>query len=213
LTRVGRLEIVQIPAGPLETNAYLVVDAESGEALLVDAPPDSFDAITAEASQRGVAPALLVVTHGHWDHIVDVVPARDHFSATVLAHDGDRELFENPVVEEMTAFSPDQALRDGDTVQVGGVTFQVLHTPGHSPGQISLYSEADAVLLGGDTLFPGGYGTVEVPGASTEQTVETMCRLAQLPDEVRVFPGHGSSTTIGSERSWMERVADTGRLL
>lgn len=208
-----RLEIVQMPAGPIATNAFLVIEAGSRQALIVDAPPDSLGIIAEQVEQREATPIALVITHAHWDHIGDAAAVRDRYTIPVLAHELDRASIEQPSHEEIPGVTPDRLLADGDVVELGTVRFEVMHTPGHSPGQISLYSAEDGVFLGGDTLFPNGYGTVEIPGASKEQTVETIRRLTSLPDDTLVLPGHGASTTIRMERRWMERVAESGRLL
>lgn len=208
-----RLEIVQIPAGPLATNAFLVIERASGQALIIDAPPDSLELISEQVAARGAQPVALVITHGHWDHIADTAAVRDRFEVPVLVHALDQPRLETPSHDEIPSVTPDRLLAEGDVVEVGAVGFTVMHTPGHSPGQISLYSAEDGILLGGDTLFPNGYGTVEIPGASKEQTVETIRRLVQLPDDTLVLTGHGDSTTIRMERRWMERVAESGRLL
>jgi glyoxylase-like metal-dependent hydrolase (beta-lactamase superfamily II) len=105
-------------------------------------------------------------------------------------------------------------LREGDQVRVGDLTFDVLHTPGHSEGSVCLYEERAGLLLAGDVLFAGSYGRTDLPGGDDELMVASLARLAHdLPDEVRVLPGHGTETTIGRERPWMERIAREGRLL
>ncbi len=207
------LEIEAFPCGPIATNAYLVIDPETRQALVVDAPPDSADVLLEEARDRGVQIALIVITHTHWDHIVDAARLRRETGAPLAAHPlavsrlkgaipplGDPSLAIEPV-------SPDRLLEDGDTVELGRWRFQVIHTPGHASEQISLYEPAARVLFGGDTLFAGGYGRVDLPGASVEQTVATMRRLLELPDDVVVYPGHGQPTTIGRERPWMLQLA------
>lgn len=212
MAETARLEIVQIPAGPIETNLFLVIEKASGRTMIVDAPPDSLDLAVREIEARSLSPELLVITHGHWDHIVDADALRDRYRIPMLVHEGDRHKLEDPSHTDLTGFSPDRTISDEDTLQLGEVSFEVLHTPGHSPGQVSLYCAEEAVMMGGDTLFPGGYGTIEIADASAEETVNTIRRLLDLPDNVTVYTGHGLPTTIGVERHWMQRVAETGRL-
>ena len=97
----------------------------------------------------------------------------------------------------------DQFLNDGDTVTLGSHTFDVWFVPGHDPGHIVLVSVPDEMVLGGDVLFPGGHGTIEIPGADANQMRQALSRLAGLPDGVTVYPGHGLPTTIGQERGWL----------
>jgi glyoxylase-like metal-dependent hydrolase (beta-lactamase superfamily II) len=213
MAETARLEIVQIPAGPIETNLFLVLEKATGKTMIVDAPPDSLDAAAREIEARKLSPELLVITHGHWDHIGDADALREHFTVPMLVHAADRHKLENPSYGDIQGFAPDRIIAASDVLELGEVAFEVLHTPGHSPGQVSLYSAREKVMLGGDTLFPGGYGTIEIADASAEETVKTIRRLLELPDDVTVYPGHGLPTTIGAERPWMQRVAETGRLL
>jgi glyoxylase-like metal-dependent hydrolase (beta-lactamase superfamily II) len=209
------LIVVQIPAGPIQTNAFLIIDPRSSEALIIDAPPESADAIEAELASRNAMPTTLVITHGHWDHIGDADEISRRFDIPLVVHESERQTLETPRSEPVQ-IQPAQVSRtvdEGDMISVGDHAFEVLVTPGHSPGQISLYSAADHLLFGGDTLFPNGYGRTDIPGASEVATVETMRRLLTLPDDVTVLPGHGDATTIGRERYWMKHVADTGQLL
>lgn len=208
-----QLEVIQIPAGPLPTNTFVVIDPATSQALIIDAPPDSVALIEAEVMARKATPVALVITHGHWDHIQDTVAIRDRYGIPVLMHEMDRDRLAEPGEHEFPAAAPDQILAEGDTVELAEHRFKVLHTPGHSPGQISLYHAESQSLFGGDTLFPNGYGRVDIPGASEADTLLSMARLLELPDEVTVYTGHGATTTIGEERRWMERVVSTGRLL
>lgn len=205
-------EIVQIPAGPLMTNAYVVIDPATSDALVIDAPPESAALIEAEVLARKANPIGLVITHGHWDHIEDTASVRDRYGVPVMVHELDRRMLEEPGERGFTAVTPDRILSDGDRVELGGHTFEVFHTPGHCPGQISLYNSENAVVFGGDTLFPNGYGRVDIPGASDRDTLASLARLAALPDDVTVYTGHGNPTAIGRERGWMEQAIAAGKL-
>ncbi|HUG17244.1 MAG TPA: MBL fold metallo-hydrolase [Thermomicrobiales bacterium] len=214
IVEYGQFSVARISAGPIETNAFVVVDSASGDALIIDAPPDSGSLLAAEIARRRAHPVGLVLTHTHWDHIGDVAALAASLAVPVSVHQLEAANLRSPAFSPapIDGYEADRLLADGDTVKVGGRELLVMHTPGHSPGQISLYSEPDGLLLGGDTLFPNGYGRVDIPGASAAQTIATIRRLLVLPDEVAVLPGHGEPTTIGRERHWMEQVAASGRL-
>ncbi|HEX5166629.1 MAG TPA: MBL fold metallo-hydrolase [Thermomicrobiales bacterium] len=211
----GGLEVIQIAAGPIETNAFLVMDRDAGEALIIDAPPEVEIELDGEVVEHGVRPVALMITHTHWDHIGDVAAIADRFAVPVIVHEIERDRLEHPGGGpiEIPPAKVDRTVREGDEIALGSHRFVVLHTPGHSPGQISLYSAADDLMFGGDTLFPNGYGRVDIPGASEAETLATIRRLLTLPDAVTVYTGHGLPTTVGKERHWMELVDRTGKLL
>jgi glyoxylase-like metal-dependent hydrolase (beta-lactamase superfamily II) len=108
---------------------------------------------------------------------------------------------------------PAAELVEGGQIRFGEIRLRVLHTPGHTEGSVCLLADDDGLLFSGDTLFPGGWGRVDLPGGSPGQMVESLGRLARLEDRVRVLPGHGAATTIGRERPWLELVEREGRLL
>lgn len=203
------LEVQTVVAGPIQTNAYLAIDEAAGKAMIVDAPPDSTAALISAAKGAGATVDLIVLTHHHWDHIVDAARLANETGAPIAAHPAAVSLLEHPrspsfpLPEPIPALTPQKLLSDGDRVTLGESTFQIIHTPGHAPDQISLYDVEAGVLLGGDTLFNHGYGRTDLPGSSEAQTLATMALLLELPDEVVVYPGHGPATTIGAERGWM----------
>lgn len=209
------VEILTLPCGPLETNAY-VIRCER-RALLVDAPPDAELAVLDVLERYQARLELIVITHTHWDHIVDAAGLRRATGAPIVAHHEAAERLKQPrpllaqLPFEIEPAPPDRTVGDGDEIPFEPLRFRVIHTPGHTPEQISLYEPERKWLFGGDTLFQGGYGRVDLPGSSVEQTIATLRRLLMLPDDVTVFPGHGPTTTIGHERPWMEQVVASAR--
>jgi hydroxyacylglutathione hydrolase len=207
------LEIVTIVGGPIQTNAYLVADTETGDALVIDAPHETTSQILEEAAQRGWTIGQIVITHTHWDHILDARALQEATGVPLLAHPLARELLANPAANfgeppvEIPPVEISGTIDDGDTVTLGGHTFTVLHLPGHDPAHIGLFNastKGEEILLSGDVLFPGGHGTTEIPGADQAVTNATMRRLAaELPATTTVMPGHGAPTTIGAETPWI----------
>jgi hydroxyacylglutathione hydrolase len=208
------LEIVTIVGGPIQTNAYLVADTATGEALVIDAPHETASQIVAEAARRGWNIRQIVITHTHWDHVLDAKALQEATGVPLLAHPLAREVLTDPSKNfgeppvEIPPVEISATLDDGDTVTLGGYTFTVLHLPGHDPAHIGLFNASTAgeeILLSGDVLFPGGHGTTEIPGADQAVTNATMRRLAaELPPTTTVMPGHGASTTIGAETPWIQ---------
>jgi hydroxyacylglutathione hydrolase len=208
------LEIVTIVGGPIQTNAYLVADTATGEALVIDAPHETASQIVAEAARRGWNIRQIVITHTHWDHVLDAKALQEATGVSLLAHPLAREVLTDPSKNfgeppvEIPPVEISATLDDGDTVTLGGYTFTVLHLPGHDPAHIGLFNASTAgeeILLSGDVLFPGGHGTTEIPGADQAVTNATMRRLAaELPPTTTVMPGHGASTTIGAETPWIQ---------
>jgi hydroxyacylglutathione hydrolase len=208
------LEIVAFPGGPVQTNAYLVADSETGEAMVIDAPYETTEAIVAEAARRGWTIGQIVITHTHWDHVADAKALVEATGALLLAHPLAVERLAHPPA----VFAPpvpvppvttSGTLEDGDTVNLGGFSFRVMHLPGHEPAHIALVDEGAGVFLGGDVLFPGGHGRTDIPGSDQEVMNRSLRRIvAELPGEMTVFPGHGATTTIGAEAPWIRLLPE-----
>lgn len=200
-----------LAGGPLETFGYLVYDREGGSALIVDAPFGSTRRFLNMIVTHRLQLVYIVNTHGHWDHTADNSALVQATHAVLCAHSWDATRLANPTLatEEEPAMPvpPSKAernLQDGDVLELGEYNFQVIHTPGHTPGSICLYEETARVLFTGDTLFRMGVGPTKYAGGNAQQLSQSLKRLAQLPDNTKVYPGHGLSTTIGDERWLLE---------
>ncbi len=191
--------------GLLATNCYLLADENKKTATIIDAPADA-DTILAFLKEHDYTLSDIVLTHGHFDHILALRELKDATGATVSIHengvpflaDGTYNLC-GYVRKNWTPFTPDRLFKDGDILSLGGENFQVLHTPGHTSDSVCFYD--GNILLSGDTLFLGSIGRTDHPTGDTEQEINSILeKLMPLPDETPVYPGHGPSTTIGKER-------------
>jgi len=194
-----------IPVGPLEANCYVVAEKENSPAIIIDPGDDPLE-IKKILSEYKLSPAFIVNTHGHYDHI----GADDEFGVPVYIHKDDSGMIENPRLNLSSLFSGPhkvnarlKLLEDKDKIISGNIEMEVIHTPGHTPGGISLlmYKPVNKVLFSGDTLFQQGIGRTDLPGSSHRQLVDSIKnKLFRLADETVVYPGHGPSTTIGQEK-------------
>lgn len=202
--------------GPIATNVHILADPRTGEAIAIDTATPSLAWIVDELAEREWTLKLIVSTHGHWDHIGDNAAVAGHTGAEIAVHPLDRERLTDPqplwAPFEIVPSIPAVDLEEGGQVRVGGSRLSVLHTPGHTPGSVCLLDADEGRLFSGDTLFAGGWGRVDLPGGEAQVMVRSIGRLADLEDMVEVYPGHGSPTTVGRERAWMELVRDRGRL-
>ena len=183
----GNLRVIKLASlGPYDNNAYIIADAASGEAIVVDMPAGSEAVIEAARPWRVQA---IVLTHTHPDHWLDYDRVKAALGAPVLCH---------PAERIMPAEKSDGPLADGEEIAAGGVSVRCIHTPGHTPGSTCFL--AGRFLFSGDTLFPGGPGRTQTPDDLRETIASITERLYSLPDETLVLPGHGSDTTIGESR-------------
>lgn len=195
---------------PVETHTYLVIDEPSGEAWAIDAPWKTAADTLARVKELNLQ-LRVILTHGHYDHILDVAAYQLAGIPVALCP------AEAPLLElQRTArfglpmkipdFRADQELNEGDVLRLGDQEWMVWHVPGHSPGHVILYNAALNTVLGGDLLFQGGFGRVDLPGSDAEQMTASLTRILDLPDETLFYPGHGPETTLGAERPWLEKL-------
>lgn len=201
------MRIHPLPAGPIETNAYLLTDADRGEALLIDAPQGVWREVSGLLAASQCRLVALLLTHGHWDHTGDAA-AIQATGVPLYAHDADRVLIETPEVMapfsipgvKLTAARIDLRVTDGQTVELAGQTIEVRHVPGHCPGNVLFYFSTLNAAFVGDALFNGGIGRYDLPGGdfdALEQSIRT--RIYSLPANTVVYSGHGPKTTVGAE--------------
>lgn len=201
------LQIKGFTVGPLSENPYLLTCSETNQAIIID-PGDEAERLWQAIVNAGVHLKAIVLTHAHMDHVGAVTAIRERAQVPVYLHPADDELLAMvPMQARMFGLDADPVapadhpLQHGDEISVGNVTFHVLHTPGHSPGGVCFYSAAAKTLIAGDTLFYRGVGRTDLPGGNTQQLVQSIhTHLWSLPDDVRVYPGHGPATTIGEEK-------------
>ncbi len=195
-----------LQVGPLASNCYLVGCERTQEGLLID-PGDDAPRIRQALEQTGLHIGLIVLTHYHFDHTAAAEALRQATGAPLAIHADEAELLRNPPAlfryfrPSIPMLQADRLLKDGESLAIGGLEIVVLHTPGHSPGGISLHIPAEGVVFSGDTLFHQGVGRTDFPGGDKE-VLEASIRnkLYVLPDETWVYPGHGPETTIGWEK-------------
>jgi hydroxyacylglutathione hydrolase len=195
-----------VVVGLFRENCYIIGSKQTGEAICVD-PGDEIDEIRALAREMKVRITKIACSHGHLDHIMAVRALKEETGAPFLLHQQDLEIARNMPTSawnmlqrrELPTPDPDAFLADGDDVEIPGISLKAIHTPGHTPGSICLYTPG--ILFSGDTLFQGSIGRTDLPGGSFPQIMDSIVtRLLELPDETIVRPGHMDQTTIGLER-------------
>lgn len=197
--------IKSLSVGPLENNCFIIANEGTGESLLVD-PGDEPDRILDVINENEFKVKYLVCTHAHFDHVGAVPEIKKETNAKIVIHRDEVSIYEKvPDLSALFGFEidplpePDILVLEGDQLVVGDLKFQILHTPGHSPGGICLYGEG--IIITGDTIFAGSVGRTDLYGGDIEKLKKSIKRLMTLPDEVKIFPGHGPQSTIGYEKN------------
>jgi glyoxylase-like metal-dependent hydrolase (beta-lactamase superfamily II) len=196
-----------LPVGPLQCNCSVIGDDVSHEAIVID-PGDDIEDVLAVVRKHKLQVKQIVITHAHIDHVGGAMKLRAATGAPVLLNQNDYELLKMLDVQAAwIGMAPpdkveiDQSVGQADTVKVGSLVADVIHTPGHTEGSVCLYFPVENKLIAGDTLFAGSIGRTDLPGGSMQKILRSLHdKVLALPDETIVVPGHGPLTTIGEER-------------
>lgn len=207
-TDMNNLELQKCILGPVMTNCYFLKNRETGEMLIVD-PGDSPDTVIAKVREMQGTPVGILLTHGHFDHILAVEEVKKEFGVSVYAWEKEASTLEKPMANlsayqgRACSLKADVELSDLQEFEAAGFTVKMIGTPGHTEGSCCYYLKDEGVLFSGDTLFHGSVGRTDFPGGSTAEIVRSLHRLLDmLPEETEVYPGHDSSTTIGYEKRY-----------
>lgn len=196
--------------GPFASNCFIVGSETTKKGMVIDPGADA-NSIQRTVRELGLSVVLIVATHNHIDHIGALRQVKDSTGADYAVHEADTESMMPAIFSRMmgivaggslkSAPKPDRLLHGGDIIEIGDLRFEVLHTPGHSPGGISLLG--NGVVFSGDTLFNLGIGRTDLAGGDYATLMDSIItKLMVLPDTTVVYPGHGPETTIGTERKW-----------
>jgi hydroxyacylglutathione hydrolase len=209
--------VAQITVGSFQENCYLVADPESNAIAIVD-PGSEADRIIAEVEKTGRDPEAIWITHAHVDHIGAISPIKRRWDVPVWLHPLDEPLYR---VGGMQAKlygipyeeppPPEKQFADGATVRLGSLELRILHAPGHAPGHVVIHGHGNALV--GDCLFAGSIGRTDLPFSNGAQLEASLARIAALPAETVVHPGHGDATTIGEERLSNPFLNGTARIV
>ncbi len=183
----------------LGVNTYMLFSGK--EAIIVDPGRDALE-LARKIKSMQIKPLMVIATHGHFDHVEGVEVLKKEFNIPFFIHKKDEKIYLSPLNEgdfKFRKFSPDSFLEDGDIIELNGNEITVFHTPGHTPGSVSLYFYP--YLITGDTLFYETIGRTDLPGGDFESLIKSIKgKILSLPDEVVILPGHGDETTVGFER-------------
>jgi hydroxyacylglutathione hydrolase len=197
------LAVDRFELGPIGTNCYAVRAAQDAEEAVVIDPSGESAQLQPELARIGARCVAILITHGHWDHLVGVADLAEATGAPVHMAEDERMLLEDinsfaPFSFELRPYTPDVLLQGDETLELAGVSFQTLRVPGHSPAHLAYY--ADGCLFSGDVLFAGSVGRTDLPGADWGTLLESLRTLTdRFPPDTTVYSGHGPPTTLGAE--------------
>lgn len=204
---MSKIRIETLPLGHMQVNCYFLYNEDIREAVIVD-PGDRTNEIVARLEELDLAPCAILLTHGHFDHILSVNDIKEKYNILVYSQMEEQEVLEASNINLSAKYNnsisikPDVLLKDGQELVLGQVPIKVIHTPGHTIGSTCFYVEEVDILVSGDTLFYEDVGRCDLPTGSFENIINSIReKLFVLRDETKVYPGHGPSSTIGHEKA------------
>ena len=205
---MGQIEIKSMTLGMVATNCYLIINKETKEALLID-PADNVLRISNVIEENVCTLKAILLTHGHFDHIMALNELKKRYNVPVYAHEEEEDVLKQSslnmsgMIGQIYTTQADIYVKDGEHLKLAGLDIIVLHTPGHTKGGVCYYLPEEKVLMSGDTLFHCSIGRTDFPTGSMSQLVRSVKeQLFVLPDDVQVYPGHDSVTSIGYEKQY-----------
>lgn len=202
------MKVEKFVTGIISTNCYLVINEDTKQAVVID-PAACPSYLMSHIKSEGLKIEAILLTHGHFDHIMGIDGFLSEFDVPVYVHEEDADAMEDPVLNQSSTytsgytFGKARYLRDRQTLELAGYTFQVIHTPGHTKGGCCYYVASEGVLFSGDTLFQNSVGRTDFVNSSISDLVHSVReKLFLLPDDTMVYPGHMGETKIGHEKKY-----------
>ncbi|MEM8875565.1 MAG: MBL fold metallo-hydrolase [Planctomycetota bacterium] len=202
------MQIVAHTGGIAQTNCFLVVDEDSKQAVLFDAPDHTVGPVLDHVEKHDLELIGIWLTHGHYDHIADHAVVRERFpKAELRVHADDLPMLSAPQAAmfqlpfDIPPATPTHRVADGDRLHIGTMPVDVIHTPGHSPGHVCYHLPEQNVLIGGDLILMNSIGRTDLPGGDEPTLMASLRRVMRLSDDTRLLTGHGASDTLGAERT------------
>ncbi|PKL85738.1 MAG: MBL fold metallo-hydrolase [Ignavibacteriae bacterium HGW-Ignavibacteriae-1] len=202
------MQVIPIEAGPVATIGYLVIDKKSKKGAIIDAPLESTTYFDSLITENKIKVESIILTHTHWDHVADLAKLQRLTGAKVYVHQQDEYRLTEPMNHtiiplpfKIESVEDYKLITHDDEIKIGNLLFKVVHTPGHTEGGICLIEHNHKIIFAGDTIFNEGIGRVDLPGGSMDTLLNSIKNeLMSLPDNFKIYSGHGPATTIGWER-------------
>lgn len=199
------VDVICCVVGAIQTNCFIVSD-ENGRCFIIDPGADASYIINT-VKKKNLIPDCIINTHGHYDHIGANKEIADYFTIPVWCHDADAAMLIDAALnfsqysgQTIRSPAPQRLLHDGDVLMLADVSWNVMHTPGHTKGSIILYSEKLRIMFTGDTLFNEDFGRTDLPGGSEEELKKSLMKIAAVDGDFTIYPGHGESALLSEQR-------------